>query len=518
MLISAVNERWSAYLILAIFIASMIVVSVLSAKKAKSLNGFLLGDRGIGGWMSAFGYGTTYFSGVVFIGYAGTFGMSLGLSAFWIGLANALVGSLLAWLVLAKRTRAMSQSLDAKTLPEFLEKRYSSSSLKLVSAIIIFIFLIPYSTSVYQGIAYISEAVFGLDFVWCVVIMAVIAGAYLFVGGYFANAVSNFVQGIIMLIGVILMIALMLASSKVNGVEGLNKLIESGYGFFPSAKSSGFWFDSPLMTLITNMLLTSVGIWAVPQSIQKFFAIRNNRAIVQGTVISTIFALVVGGGAYFNGSLSRLFFPEMPAEGTANIIPNMLLSNELMGYAVLGFICILVLAASMSTLSSLALVSASSLGVDVYKGFIKKDASDAHIKKLVSILCIIFVLVSAILAILEVDAIVTLMSLSWGTLAGCFLGPYIYGLYSKKANKVGAFLSIGVTLVTTIVLIFVFGAIYGGNSLGELISLGIKKSPVIGVICMILSLIVTPIGMLFNKNEKIKVKDEALELCFQQIK
>lgn len=517
MLVSAINERWSAYLILAIFIASMIIVSVLSSKKAKSLDGFLLGDRGIGGWMSAFGYGTTYFSGVVFIGYAGTFGMSLGLSAVWIGLANALVGSLLAWFILAKRTRAMSQSLNAKTLPEFFEKRYSSSGLKLLSAIVIFIFLIPYSTSVYQGIAYISEAVFGLDFVWCVVIMAVIASAYLFIGGYFANAVSNFIQGIIMLVGVIIMIALMLASSKVNGAEGLNKLIESGYGFFPSSESAGFWFDSPLMMLITNMLITSVGIWAVPQSIQKFFAIRNNRAIVQGTVISTLFALIVGGGAYFNGSLARLFFPEMPATGTANIIPDMLLSNELMGYGILGFICILVLAASMSTLSSLALVSASSLGVDVYKGFIKKDASEAHVKKLVSILCIIFVMLSAVLAILEIDAIVTLMSLSWGTLAGCFLGPYIFGLYSKKANKLGAFLSIGTTLVTTIVLIFVFGAVYGGNTFSELISLGIKKSPIIGVTCMILSMIVTPIGMLFNKNEKIKVKNENLELSFKEI-
>jgi len=496
-MIAVSGGRWSAYLILALFIASMIAVSIFTSKKSSSLDGFLLGSRGIGGWMSAFGYGTTYFSAVVFIGYAGTFGMSLGLGAVWIGIANAVVGSLLAWIVLAKRTRDMTQALDAKTMPEFFEKRYDSKHLKLYSAIVIAFFIIPYCTSVYQGIGYIIEAVLGIPFVWSVVIMAVLVGAYLFVGGFFANAVSNFIQGIIMLIGVVIMIALMLKAPEVNGAEGLNKLMESGYGFFPSMESAtGKWFDAPAVQLIFNILLTSVGIWAVPQSVQKFYAIKNDRAITQGTVISFLFALIVGGGAYFNGSLARLFYPEMPAEGTANIIPNILLSNELMNYAVLGFICVLVLSASMSTLSSLSLVSASSIGVDIYKGYVKKDADEKKIKILVRVLCFFFVILSAVFAILEVDAIVTLMSLSWGTMAGCFLGPYVYGLYMKKSNKYGTYVSITTCLVLTIILIFVFGSVSGGNTFGELISLGIKKSPIIGVFCMVVSIIITPLASL----------------------
>ena len=196
-----------------------------------------------------------------------------------------------------------------------------------------------------------------------------------------------------------------------------------------------------------------------------------------------------------------LFYPEMPSD-SANIIPNILLGNEYMGYAMLGFICVLVLSASMSTLSSLALVSSSSLGVDVYKGYIKKDASDKQVALLVRILCFLFVVVSALLAIFQIDAIVTLMSLSWGTLAGCFMGPYIYGLYTKKANKHGAYISVTMCLVTTIVLIFVFGALAGGKTFGELVSLGIKRSPMIGVFCMAQSMIVTPIGMLFKTGKK----------------
>lgn len=499
-MLAVTGGKWSAYLILVLFAAAMIAVGVITYKKSKSLDGFLLGERGMGGWMSAFAYGTTYFSAVVFIGYAGTYGMSLGLGAIWIGIANAFVGSLAAWLVLAKRTRNMSHRYNVSTMAELFEKRYNSGHIKLYAAIVIFVFLIPYSTSVYQGIGYLSEVVFGLDFIWCVVIMAVLVGIYLFVGGYFANAVSNFIQGIIMLIGVVVMIVLMLKAPEVNGIEGLKKLIDSGYGFFPDATTmaTGIWFDTPAAQLIFNLMLTSFGIWAVPQSVQKFFAIRNDRAVLQGSVISTVFALIVGGGAYFNGSLARLFYPEMPAD-SSNIIPNILLSNEMMSYAVLGLIFVLVLSASMSTLSSLALVSSSSVCVDIYRGYINRGATDKQVNILARVLCFVFVVISALFAIFEVDAIVTLMSLSWGTLAGCFLGPYIYGLYWKRANKVGAYASITATLVTTITLIFVFGKVAGGESFTELLSLGIKRAAVIGVFCMIESMIVTPIASLIGE-------------------
>ena len=284
-------------------------------------------------------------------------------------------------------------------------------------------------------------------------------------------------------------------------------MIDSGYGFFPSAVSpTEHWFDAPAAQLIFNILLTSVGIWAVPQSVQKFYAIKSDRAITQGTVISFLFALLVGGGAYFNGSLARLFYPEMPAEGTANIIPNILLSNSLMNYAVLGFICVLVLSASMSTLSSLALVSASSIGVDVYKGYIKKDGDEKKLKILIRVLCFFFVALSAVFAILEVDAIVTLMSLSWGTMAGCFIGPYIYGLYWKKANKYGTYASITACLLITIILIFVFGDITGGDTFISLLKLGIKKSPMIGVFCMGSSLIITPVASIVGEKIEALVK------------
>lgn len=498
------SGRWQAILVLVAYILVIIGISIYARKKSASLDGFILGNRSVGGWLSAFGYGTTYFSAVVFIGYAGTFGMSLGLAGIWIGIANAFFGCFLAWTILANKTRVVTQNLNAKTMPDFFEKRYSSPGLRVFSSIIIFIFLIPYSTSVYQGIGYIFEAVFSIKFEYCVIIMAVLTAVYIVFGGYLGNTFSNFFQGIVMIVGIIVIIALMLSSDKVNGIEGLKKLTESGYGIFPSSVSpTGYFLDKPVVVLIFNIFLTSFGVWALPQSVQKFYAIKDKKSVMRGTVIASIFAVIVGVGAYFNGAFSRLFFPIEPAEGMGNIVPNMFLQNEYMGYGILGLICVLVLAASMSTLSSVALTSASSLGVDAYKGYIKKSASDKSIKLVVSVSSAIFVLISAVLAIFRVDAIVTLMSLSWGTLAGCFLGPYIYGLYSKRANKVGGYISMITTLVVTVTLIFVFGAAEGGEGFLGLIKTGIKRSQVIGVICMALSMLLTPIGFLFNKNEAV---------------
>lgn len=501
---------WQAYLILALYIVLIIGIALYSRRKAGTLDGFLLGNRSVGGWLSAFGYGTTYFSAVIFVGFAGTFGMQIGLASIWIGITNAIIGSFLAWIILAKRTREVTHKLGAKTMPQFFEKRYSSYGLKLFSAIIIFILLIPYSTSVYQGIGYIFEAVFGLKFEYCIIIMATITALYIFFGGYLGNAISNFVQGIIMLIGIVLIVVLMLLSDKVNGIEGLKNLEASGFGFIPSADNSLGFLDRPATKLVITILLTSFGVWAVPQSVQKFYAIKDEKAIMRGTVISTIFALIVGIGAYFNGGLARLFYPVVPAEGTANIVPNMFLSNSYMGYAMLGLISVLVLAASMSTLSSLSLVSASSIGVDMYKGVIKKDASEKSVKNIVSIFSVLFVILSAVLAIFKVKAIVTLMSLSWGTISGCFIGPYIYGLYTKKANKVGAYISMITGILLTVVLIFVFGAVAGAKSFSTLISAGMERSSLIGVICMAVSMIVTPIGFIFKQKEEVKEEIKAL--------
>ena len=488
------------YVILAIYALSMVGIAVYTRKRSSSVKDFLLAGKGLNGWMSAFAYGTTYFSAVIFIGYAGKFGRQYGLAAAWIGIGNAIIGSLFAWLVLAKRTKKMTTRLSAKTMPEFFEKRYKSQSLKLVSAVIIFLFLIPYSASVYNGLSSLFTIVFDIPGWTIMIALAALTALYLFFGGYFATALSDFIQGIIMLIGVVAMVVCFMNHGNIDwNIKALTSSDELGWFTF-SSSHKGLYGNT--MSLISLIMLTSFGVWALPQTVHKYYAVRDNKAIMQGTVVSTLFALIIGFGAYFTGALSH-FFPELAGVGADNVIPSMI--KIVIPSGLVGVLAVLILSASMSTLSSVSLASASVVAVDIYKGKINKNASDKRVNWTMKILCLVFVAISVVLAILnekfQVSAIAYLMGLSWGVLAGCFMGPYVLGLLWKKVSRPAVWTSIIGSLVLTVVLIFLFGYHQNGwhTSFGAALKCGIACSPMIGVICMVYSLIVTTIVSLFTK-------------------
>ncbi len=504
------------YIILGLYALGMVAIALYTRNRSKSVNDFLLaGKKGLNGWMSAFSYGTTYFSAVIFIGYAGKFGWEYGLAATWIGLGNALVGGLLAWLVMAKRTKNMTLRLSAKTMPEFFEKRYESKALKILSAVIIFVFLIPYSASVYNGLSNLFEIIFGINGTVIIICLAVLTALYLVFGGYFATSLSDFVQGIIMIAGVIVMLICFLVSPEVDGAAGLNRLFSEGYGLFVGTGDKGF-LNSPMVTLTSLVLLTSVGVYGLPQTVHKYYSVRDKKAVKQGMIVSTLFALLIGVIAYFVGGLGRLFFAQVPAGGTDNIIPLML--GKVIPVGLLGLIGVLVLSASMSTLASVSLSSASVVAVDLYKGAINKEASDKKVTLLMRILCAVFVLISVAIALLNkaynITAIAYLMSLSWGTLSGCFFGPFVLGLYNKKLTKTAALTSVIGGLVLTLVLTVVFGVVKAdaGASFGTILQQGVASSPLTGVICMVFSVVVTLVVSAFTK----KPSDEAIHDAFEK--
>lgn len=495
---------WLDYVVLGLYIASMIAITVYTKNRSKSVNEFLLaGKKGLNGWMSAFSYGTTYFSAVIFIGYAGKFGSQYQLAATWIGVGNAVIGALFAWIVLAKRTKRMTSKLSAKTMPEFFEKRYDSKNLKFLSAIVIFLFLIPYSASVYSGLSSLFESVFNIPGWVVMIVLAGITALYLFFGGYFATALSDFVQGIIMLVGVVLMVIYFLNYETVNW-----DISELNWFTFESAKK-GIYGDT--VSLLSLILLTSFGVWALPQTIHKYYAVRDNKAIMQGTVVSTIFALVIGFSAYFVGGLYSKF--NLTATNPDYFIPEMLMLVIPAG--LMGVIAVLILSASMSTLSSVSLASASVVAVDLYKGKINKNAEDKKVSLVMRVLCLIFIAISVILAILNekfhISAIAYLMGLSWGTLAGCFIGPYVLGVLWKKVTKTAVWVSIIGSLVLTAILIFVFGFDMANwnCSLSLALKNGISCSPLIGVICMAYSVTSTFFVSLFTRKFDASIIEKA---------
>ena len=500
--------------VIILYLIGMVAIAIYTRNKAKTVKDYLLaGSRGLNGWMSAFAYGTTYFSAVIFIGYAGKFGFGFGLAAVWIGIGNAVVGALLAWKVLARRTKNMTVRLDAKTMPDFFYKRYGDEKMKLVSAIIIFIFLIPYAASVYNGLGNLFSIVFDIEGWIVMIVLAAVTALYLFLGGYIATSLTDFIQGIIMFVGVIIMLFFFLAAPQVSWGEGLRTLTDREMGLFMGGASSGNFLYGREMSLIFLILLTSFGVWALPQTIHKYYTVRDAKAIRQGTIVSSIFALVIGFGAYFIGGLATLFYDKAPGGNTDNVIPHMI--KDVLPNGLLGLIAVLVLAASMSTLASVSLASSSVVTIDIYKGSIKKDAPDKKVTLMMRILALVFVVIATVIAFLnskyQITAIAYMMGLSWGTLAGCFIGPYVLGVLWKKTTRAAAWTSIIGSLVLTFVLIFVIGYdkanIAGNVTFGNILKEGVGASPMIGVICMAFSMLSTFVVSLFTKQlpeEKIK--------------
>ena len=442
-------------ILLLAFFACMVGVGLYARRHATNVNDFVLGGRAVGPWLTAFAYGTSYFSAVVFIGYAGQFGFKYGISATWIGIGNALIGSLLAWVVLGRRTRVMTRHLHAATMPEFFGKRFDSQALKIAASVIIFIFLVPYTASIYNGLSRLFGLAFEIPYEACVISMAVLTGAYVILGGYMATAINDFIQGIIMLVGIVAVVAAVLAGQG-GFYEAIGKLaaIESDVPATLGQQGAFTSFFGPdPINLLGVIILTSLGTWGLPQMIHKFYTIKNEKAIATGTVISTLFAIVISCGCYFLGGFGRLF--DGPAIRDAagavaydSIVPTMLsgLSDVLIGVVV-----VLVLSASMSTLSSLVLTSSSTLTLDFIKGIFVKNMKEQRQLLLMRVLVVVFIAISVILALNPTMFIAQLMGISWGALAGSFLAPFLYGLYDKRTNRAGVWASfacgIGITVV-----------------------------------------------------------------------
>ncbi len=496
-------------LIICLFFIIAIGIGIRARHSAKSVEGFVLGGRSVGPWLSAFAYGTSYFSAVIFVGYAGQFGYLYGVSATWAGIGNALIGSLLAWWVLGPRAREMTHRLNATTMPEFFGKRFKSESLRIVAAAIIFVFLIPYTASVYNGLSRLIVVAFGIDipYEYCIIVMAAITCIYVVLGGYMATVLNDFIQGCVMLIGIVLVIVFVL-----NGHGGFSQaIIDLSFIQAPKTDMQGAYtsfFGPDFFNLMGVVLLTSLGTWGLPQMVQKFYAIKSGPAVKQGAIISTIFAFVIAGGSYFLGGFGHLvehteaasFIEYNPVTGAIvydSIMPA-LVSN--LPDVLLGILVVMVLSASMSTLSSLVLTSSSTLTLDLIKGHAIKNMSERSQVRWMRVLLVIFIAVSALIAIIQVQGslpfIAQLMGISWGALAGSFLGPFLWALYSGRISKASVWCSfiIGVGLTT-------------GNMILGMLGTPLIASPIIaGALTMLISIIIVPLVSLFTPAVPFEVK------------
>ena len=485
----------------------MIGVGIYSRRQAKDVNGFVLGGRSVGPWLTAFAYGTSYFSAVVFIGYAGQFGWKYGLSSTWVGLGNAFIGSLLAWVIMGRRTRVMTHHLDAKTMPDFFGKRYESKSLRIAASTIAFIFLIPYTASVYKGLSTLFGLAFNIDYRWCVIAMALLTAVYVILGGYMATAINDFIQGLIMLGGIVAIILAVLNGQGgfLTAIQKLSEIPTDPANTSPALQNMNgafvSFFGPDPANLLGVVILTSLGTWGLPQMVGKFYAIKSERAVKTGTIVSTFFALVIAGGCYFLGGFGRLF--DSPAIYGANgkimydsIVPQMLAT---LPDILIGIVVVLVLSASMSTLSSLVLTSSSTLTLDVLKETVCKKLDEKKTLLIMRVLIVFFIVISVVIALNPPTFIAQLMGISWGALAGAFLAPFLYGLFSKKVTK------------TSVWICFIYGV---GITVAN-IFLKFMNPINCGALAMVGGLVIVPIVSLFTPKMK---KDDVDQIftCYDE--
>jgi SSS family solute:Na+ symporter len=467
-----------AIILISVFIAVMVAIGIWGMRKTSTLGDFFLGGRTVGPWVTAFAYGTTYFSAVLFIGFAGKLGWGFGLDSLWIAAGNVLFGALAAWLVLGRRTRRMTHNLDVMTMPEFFQERYQGRYLKMATAVIIFVFLLPYSASVFKGLGHLFEVNFNISYDIALLIMILITGIYLILGGYFAITLTDFVQGLIMLVGAFVMVVVLIGQAG-GLTSSVATIMEKYSTHVPAEKQPGFF------TIFSLVFMTSFGTWGLPQMVQKFYAIKDEGLVKKAAIVTTLFSIVIVFSAYFTGSMSHIFYDSLPLANGApdfdRIVPDLLQKN--LPEALMALILLLVLSASMSTLSSLVLVSSSSVAIDLYKGHVNPSISKKDSLLMMRFLSGIFVVISYFIARYEFAIIVTLMSLSWGAVAGSFMAPYVYGLYWKRTTKAGAAAGVATGLVTAISLFYILGP---------------ANSPMASTIAMLIPFLVVPVVSAFT--------------------
>lgn len=490
--------------LLVLFFAVMVAVGVYSRKHATSVDGFVLGGRSVGPWLTAFAYGTSYFSAVVFVGYAGQFGWKYGLASTWIGIGNAIIGSLLAWVVLGRRTKVMTQHLNVKTMPDFFGERYGSKALKITASAIVFVFLVPYTASVYNGLSRLFGMAFNIPYTYCVLGMAVFTAVYVILGGYMATAINDFIQGIIMLGGIIGVIGAVL-SGQGGFIQAIRKMAEIPSDVpvtmgQPGAFTSFFGPDP--LNLLGVVILTSLGTWGLPQMIGKFYAIKDEKAINTGTVISTLFAVVISGGCYFLGGFGRLFDNASIYDETGNVVFDSIVPYMLstLPDILIGIVIVLVLSASMSTLASLVLTSSSTLTLDFLKDNVMKNMSEKKQVRTMQVLIVFFIVLSVAIALDPPTFIAQLMGISWGALAGAFLAPFLYGLYWKRVSKAAVWASFIAGVGITVSNMFI----------------GYIASPInAGAIAMIAGLVIVPVVSVLSPKPDTGKVDQIFE-CYDE--
>ena len=414
-------ERLTYILVLLVYLVILGVVGVFSSRRLKSSADYAIGGRAIGPWVTALSFVAAYFSSVLIIG-GGAFGYKYGLATLWIGASNVLVGCALAWIILGKRIRRMTEETGSMTISEFLGKRYGSRAIMMFSAAIIFLFLIIYNVSVVKGMANAIQVLVEVPYWGGVLVSGLIIIFYVTVGGYLAVVWTSFIQAWIMIGGLILLT--LVALNRVGGMAAAVERLSAMDAGFVSTPGAWGWAG-----LVSYCLIVSFGTWGMPQLVIRFYSIKNVRMLRIGTIVVT-----VGGSVallpYLNGALARILHPAVASPDLA--IP-MLTKSVLPPIGGAIFLAG-VIAAGMSTFAGVLIISSTSLVRDTMEHTFGKKLTQAEQIKYARIANIVLGGAAILIGLRPPSLILVLTAFSWAVIASTNLWPLLFGIYWKRTN------------------------------------------------------------------------------------
>jgi len=442
--------NFEVFISLGIYFIAMILIGLYAYRKTSDLNDYMLGGRGLGPSVTALSAGASDMSGWMLMGLPGAM-YTTGLSSAWLAIGLS-IGAYLNYLIIAPRLRTYTElANDSITIPDFLENRFSDQTkiLRSVSAIVIIVFFTLYTSAGLVSGGTLFESAFGLDYRWGLFVTAGVVIVYTLFGGFLAVSLTDFVQGVIMFIALVLVPVVAFADlgGPTNVMNTVSEINPTMMDLFKGTTFIG----------IMSLLAWGLGYFGQPHIIVRFMAIKSveelkpARRIAMGwMIISIIGALAVGlvGIAYVQVNNVALENPE-----TVFIM----FSNILFNPYITGFLLAAILAAIMSTISSQLLVTSSALTEDFYKAFFRREASDKELVFVGRAAVLLVALVGIALSYTPNDTILTLVGNAWAGFGAAFGPVMILSLYWKQMNRWGALAGIIVGALTVIIWISIPG-------------------------------------------------------------
>lgn len=477
------GERLQIFIAMCFYIAIVIGIGLYYAKRASaSSDNYLIGGRSLGPWVTAMGAEASDMSGWLLMGLPGV--------AYWVGLSDAiwtaiglLIGTYLNWLFVAKRLRGYSIiAQDSITIPDFLSNRFKEKKkiIAIIAALFILIFFTVYAASCFVTVGKLFSTLFATKYLYMMIAGALFVVFYTFIGGFLAESASDFMQGIVMFISLVLVLGVGITaaggiSAVINNaktipgfldffgiaqptlVDGVQQLEATGKPLFGEAGKYGF-------LVVISTLSWGLGYFGMPQVLLKFMAIKKPEQLKLSRRVATVWCAISLTAAVAIGIIGRVLYPDALLTQSDSESIFVLLSMDFFVPIFAGFVMAGILAATISSSDSYLLIAASAVSKSIYHGIVKKDATDKQVLWMSRITLLVISAFAMVIALDENSIIFKVVSFAWAGFGATFGPIMLFSLFWKRVTRSGAIagmLSGGIMVFVWKLLIKPIGGVFG---------------------------------------------------------